>query len=683
MPLATLRGVERQEFDAGVLDAEGVGGTDPRSQGGAVADGVVAQEVVRDEGDVPARVVIVLCEIVLIADPATQRVGLPQPVRLVEQCAEFGAGAGDPDPDRETGSTERSAGGRERGVGPREYGDLAVADETRVGACDRGGDGGRLAVFVVVGSDPDRWTVTAGRLDVATDVGAPQDEASGVDDLRGAAVVDGKADDLDAGKPFGDVEKQGRVGAGEAVDRLRRIADQENVVSATPDHLDHPVLERVEILRFIDEEMAEAPPDRIGPPGVVREPVDRHRQQVVEVDDAATALLGGEGVQDLRDVVRVVQRTRVASPDHLDVLVGGQPASRCERHVVDEGLEIGARAFPGHHRERADEARPVGDHRSLRLIAVDPTLAEELVGDRVERAGGDLVRESEVDQPAAQFSGGFPREGERQGVSGIGVPNGDSMRNAPCQDSRLARPGTGDDRHERRLGGDGGALVGVEIGHEGCRVHAVKVLFHVMPYPRKLLNDTETVALDMNPHWWFFGKAAAALVVFVILGIVAWIGDSGVWTALTWVAIVGIVASAGFLVDRYARWSTTYFVVTSDRVIYRSGVVRKHGIEIPLERVNNVSSTQSAFERVLGTGNLLIESGGESGQQRFTDIKNPSRVQNLIHAQRESNNTRMYGGASDSGTDTASQLEKLEGMLERGTLTQEEFDNEKRRLLGG
>ena len=43
----------------------------------------------------------------------------------------------------------------------------------------------------------------------------------------------------------------------------------------------------------------------------------------------------------------------------------------------------------------------------------------------------------------------------------------------------------------------------------------------------------------------------------------------------------------------------------------------------------------------------------------------------------------MYGGASDSGTDTASQLEKLEGMLERGTLTQEEFDNEKRRLLGG
>jgi uncharacterized membrane protein YdbT with pleckstrin-like domain len=205
-----------------------------------------------------------------------------------------------------------------------------------------------------------------------------------------------------------------------------------------------------------------------------------------------------------------------------------------------------------------------------------------------------------------------------------------------------------------------------------------------MPYPRKLLNDNETVALDMNPHWWFFAKAILGIVAFVILGIVARVAfDGGLETALTWVAIIGIIGFAVFLVDRYSRWSTTYFVVTSDRVIYRSGVIRKQGIEIPLERVNNVSSTQSAFERILGAGNLLIESGGESGQQRFTDIKNPTRVQNLIHAQREANNTRMYGGGKSGGTDAVSQLEKLEGMLERGTLTQEEFDNEKRRLLGG
>jgi hypothetical protein len=33
-------------------------------------------------------------------------------------------------------------------------------------------------------------------------------------------------------------------------------------------------------------------------------------------------------------------------------------------------------------------------------------------------------------------------------------------------------------------------------------------------------------------------------------------------------------------------------------------------------------------------------------------------------------------------SDVATQLEKLEGLLHRGSITQEEFDREKRRLLG-
>ena len=36
-----------------------------------------------------------------------------------------------------------------------------------------------------------------------------------------------------------------------------------------------------------------------------------------------------------------------------------------------------------------------------------------------------------------------------------------------------------------------------------------------------------------------------------------------------------------------------------------------------------------------------------------------------------------------AGTDVASQIEKLEGLLERGTLTHDEFDEQKRKLLDG
>lgn len=204
-----------------------------------------------------------------------------------------------------------------------------------------------------------------------------------------------------------------------------------------------------------------------------------------------------------------------------------------------------------------------------------------------------------------------------------------------------------------------------------------------MPYPKKLLNDYETVALDLHPHWWYFAEPVLALVGSIILGILVRVFlDDDPEKYLTYVAIVLIIAGAVWLALRYAKWATTNFVITSDRIIFRSGVVAKSGIEIPLERVNNVLFHQSVFERILGAGDLLIESGGEAGQQRFTDVRSPERVQNLIHAQMEVNESRRFQ-APVSGADVASQLEKLEGMLERGTLSQVEFAEEKRRLLGG
>jgi membrane protein YdbS with pleckstrin-like domain len=167
--------------------------------------------------------------------------------------------------------------------------------------------------------------------------------------------------------------------------------------------------------------------------------------------------------------------------------------------------------------------------------------------------------------------------------------------------------------------------------------------------------------------------------------------DADSW--LKWLVLILIVASAIWLLVRYVRWGTTNFVITSDRVIFRHGVIGKRGTEIPLERVNAVHFNQGVFERMIGAGDLLIESGADEGSSRFTDVRNPDRVQNLIHSQMELNEDRMYGRVNRDGTpaapaaagapqlDVPSQLEKLEGMRDRGTITPEEFEAQKRRLL--
>jgi uncharacterized membrane protein YdbT with pleckstrin-like domain len=204
-----------------------------------------------------------------------------------------------------------------------------------------------------------------------------------------------------------------------------------------------------------------------------------------------------------------------------------------------------------------------------------------------------------------------------------------------------------------------------------------------MAYPSRLLNDNETVSVDLHPHWWFLAAPAIAVVTAIVAGVVTLVvteADSTWRTAAGWATIVAIAVSSVWLLTRYGRWLTTHFVITNRRVIFRTGLLTKRGIEIPIDRVNTVYFHQGVWERVLGAGDLLIESGGETGQQRFTDIRQPDRVQRVLHAEMEARELR--GRGPDGVVDVAGQLEKLESMLLRGTLTADEFERQKRRLLG-
>ncbi len=204
-----------------------------------------------------------------------------------------------------------------------------------------------------------------------------------------------------------------------------------------------------------------------------------------------------------------------------------------------------------------------------------------------------------------------------------------------------------------------------------------------MAFPRRLLNDGEDVVLDLRPHWSFFALPALALAgaLAVLVGLASADAHELLQVAA---AVLTLVSLACFAV-RYARWATTNFVVTTDRLIRRKGVVAKEGIEIPLERVNTVFFRQGALERMLRCGDLVIESGGERGRQSFSDIPRPSEVQNEVYRQIEDNQHRMTTGARAEHTrrelSLVEQLEGLDELCRRGILTQAEFDAKKAQLL--
>lgn len=203
---------------------------------------------------------------------------------------------------------------------------------------------------------------------------------------------------------------------------------------------------------------------------------------------------------------------------------------------------------------------------------------------------------------------------------------------------------------------------------------------NTMPFPRRLLNDYETITLDLHPHWWFLAPAGAATTVSGVMALTVLAQFDG-WreTLAIYLMIGALVVSAAWLVVKMVQWRTTYFVVTSHRVIYRQGVLARHGVEIPLERMSNVNFKQTIFERLIGAGDLIIESSGRDGQEKFSDIQNPEEVQNIVHAALQNRDSRTE--ENHTKADIATQLEKLEGLRQRGTLSAEEFIEQKSRLL--
>jgi len=215
------------------------------------------------------------------------------------------------------------------------------------------------------------------------------------------------------------------------------------------------------------------------------------------------------------------------------------------------------------------------------------------------------------------------------------------------------------------------------------------------PYPRKLINEGENVILDLKPHWFFFWKH---IVVggLLLIAFLLWIGpgDSASW--LGWPLAVGLLVFAGFVVVKYLTWTYTHFVLTDRRVISRSGIVSKRGTEIPLERINNIDFAQSLFLRLLGAGDLDIESAGKEGQSHFDNVRHPDMVQQEIYRQMEANARRQASWSGEAAaqaglhapmaipvndTDIAEQITKLAALRDQGHITPEEYEAKKAELL--
>ena len=137
------------------------------------------------------------------------------------------------------------------------------------------------------------------------------------------------------------------------------------------------------------------------------------------------------------------------------------------------------------------------------------------------------------------------------------------------------------------------------------------------------LHPGEQTLFHGHPSWrstllHYFGTLAIA----VVAGVIVFFADKTATAILAFVVIMAIGIVVGYL----RRIGTTY-VVSNERLHIRRGLLSKHIQETRIDRVQNVNTNQSVFERLLQIGTVDFDTAGtDDSDFVFRGVAQPEKV---------------------------------------------------------
>lgn len=170
-----------------------------------------------------------------------------------------------------------------------------------------------------------------------------------------------------------------------------------------------------------------------------------------------------------------------------------------------------------------------------------------------------------------------------------------------------------------------------------------------MAYPENLLSDGEHVVLHKHPHWkMLVWPVILFLVVVGVCSYLAALADGLAWRGIAQIVllVVGVVLVVWLTIAPLLRWRTTHFIVTTDRVMSREGILNRNGLDIPLSRINSVQFRHGIVDRLFGCGTLVIESASEEPLE-FDDIPGVEKVHTLLYREINDNQADDFAGGFD------------------------------------
>jgi len=118
-----------------------------------------------------------------------------------------------------------------------------------------------------------------------------------------------------------------------------------------------------------------------------------------------------------------------------------------------------------------------------------------------------------------------------------------------------------------------------------------------MSYIEQTLMPGENVVSEASLHWALF--IAPALVT--LFGLLVYAGDGG-----SIVIILGLI----WLGWRFLVYQSTELAVTNHRVLAKSGILRRHCIDVQNNKVEGLTYNQGIIGRIFGYGSIFVRGTG-------------------------------------------------------------------------
>jgi uncharacterized membrane protein YdbT with pleckstrin-like domain len=203
---------------------------------------------------------------------------------------------------------------------------------------------------------------------------------------------------------------------------------------------------------------------------------------------------------------------------------------------------------------------------------------------------------------------------------------------------------------------------------------------------RNLLEDEE-IEYSTKLHWVVF--ISPLFIFFVSCAFILIASDVQAQNLKSFFTIAGPVLLFFSIVTGLSTviaYFTSEFGVTNQRVLIKVGLIRRDTFELLLNKVESFQVNQSILGRILDYGTIIILGTG-GGKNTFHNIDDPLELKNQVqqsakeYEQRFSTNHPPASDKNKKIVSVADELQKLSDLVKQGILTEDEFEEQKRKLL--